>query len=87
MLLEDALAELPQTEGAHKVLGVKLAIEGGDAAARDGLAAAAAQGALPGVEVQRAEGSALQLHEAAVSERLQAVLGVKTEGERMKRGF
>ncbi len=51
LLLEDALAELPQTEGTHKVLGVKLAIESRHAAARDGLTAATAQGALPGVEV------------------------------------
>lgn len=75
LLLEDALAELPQTEGAHKVLGVKLAIESRDAAARDGLAAAATQSALPGVEVQWAEGSTVHLHETAVSERLHTVLG------------
>lgn len=81
LLLEDALAELPQTEGTHKVLGVKLAIKSGDAAARDWLATAAAQGALPGVEVQRAEGSTVQLHEAAVDEGLQTVLYVKTEEE------
>lgn len=51
LLLEEALAELPQTEGTHKVLGVKLAIESRDAAARDGITAATTQRALPGVEV------------------------------------
>ncbi|KAG7230824.1 hypothetical protein INR49_019638 [Caranx melampygus] len=48
---ENALAELPQTEGAHKVLRVELAIKSRDAAARDGLTTAAAQSALPGVEM------------------------------------
>ena len=90
LLLEDALAELPQTEGAHKVLGVKLAIESGDAAACDGLAAAATQSALPGVEVQWAEGSTVHLHETAVSERLHTVLGGAQEhrwyGKRWRRG-
>lgn len=51
LLLEDAMVELPQTEGTHKVLGVKLAIECRDAAACDGLATATTQSALPRVEV------------------------------------
>lgn len=59
LLLEDALAELPQTKGTHKVLGVKLAIESRDAAACDGLATASAESALPGMEVLRAEGSTI----------------------------
>lgn len=79
LLLEDALAELPQTEGTHKVLGVKLATESRDAAARDGLATATTQSALPGVEVQWAEGSTIQLLEAAISEGLQTVLGIRAE--------
>lgn len=74
-LLDDALVELPQTEGAHKMLRVKLAAQGRDAAARDGLAAGSTQGALAGVVVERAEQSAVQLHEAAVSEGLPALLG------------
>lgn len=82
LLLEDALAELPQTEGAHKVLWVELALQSGDAAARDGLPAAPAQRALSGVEVLRAEGAAAQLHEAAVSEGLQTVLGARVEERR-----
>lgn len=75
LLLDDALVELPQTQGAHKVLRVKLAAQGRDAAARDGLAAASAQGAPHRVVVERAEQSAVQLHEAAVSEGLPALLG------------
>lgn len=74
LLLEDALAQLPQTEGAHKVLRVKLVIESRDAAACDGLAAAAAQSALSGMEVHGAQRSAVQLHEAAVGEGLETVL-------------
>lgn len=81
LLLDDALVELPQTEGAHKVLRVKLAAQGRDAAARDGLAAASTQGALAGVVVERAEQSAVQLHEAAVSEGLPALLGGGGGGE------
>lgn len=75
LLLDHALVELPQTQGAHKVLGVKLAAQGRHAAAHDGRAAAPAQGALDGVVVQRAEQPAVQLHEAAVREGLPALLG------------
>lgn len=57
------------------MLGVKLAAQGRHAAARDGHAAAAAQAALDGVVVERAEQSAVQLHEAAVREGLPALLG------------
>lgn len=74
LLLEDALAELPQTKGTHKVLGVKLAIHRGDAAADDGLSAATAHSALPGVKVKRAEGTTIERHENSISEGLQAVL-------------
>lgn len=77
MLLEDALADLLQAEGAHKVFGVKLAAERRDAATHDGLTAAAAQSALSGVEVKGAERLSIQLHEAAIDERLQTVLGLK----------
>lgn len=79
LLLKNTLAELPQTEGAHKVLGVKLAIKSRDAAAHDGLTAATTQSALPGVEVQWAEGSTIQLHETAIGEGLQTVLDIRTE--------
>lgn len=70
LLLEDALVELSQAEGACKMLGVKFASERRDAASRDRLTASAAQSALPGMEVEGAERSSIQLHEAALSERL-----------------
>lgn len=57
------------------MLRVKLAIESGDAAACDWLTAASTKRALPRVEVERAKGSTVQLHETAVSEGPQAVLG------------
>lgn len=63
------------------MLGVKLATESRDAATHDGLTTATAQSALPGVKVLRAEGSTIQLHEAAISERLQTVLVIR-EGEK-----
>lgn len=61
------------------MLGVKLAAESRDAAARDGFATATTQSALPGVKVDRAEGSTVQLHEAAISEGLQTVLRVRAK--------
>lgn len=73
LLLEDALAELPQTESTHKVLGMKLAIKSRDAAASDGLTAASAQSSLPGVKMPSTQGSTIELHETAIGERLQAV--------------
>lgn len=45
LLLEGALVELPEAEGADEVLRVELAEHGGDAAAGDGLVAARAEGA------------------------------------------
>lgn len=74
LLLEHALVDLSQAEGTNKVLGVKFAAKRRDAASRDGLATAAAQSALPGVEVEGAERSSIQLHEAAISEWFQTVL-------------
>lgn len=59
------------------MLRVKFAAERRDAASCDGLTAAAAQSALPGMEVEGAEWSSIQLHEAAISERLQTVLDLK----------
>lgn len=72
---------------------MKLALESRDAAAGDGLTAAAAQGALPRVKVQSAEGTTVQLHEAAVGKWLQAVLERKAREETvnhidlLKKGF
>lgn len=77
LLLEDALADLSQAEGTHKVLRVKFAAERWDTASRDGLTAAAAQSALPGVEVEGAERSSIQLHETAISKGLQTILDSK----------
>lgn len=61
------------------MLGVKLAIHSRDAAADDGLSAATAQSALPGVKVKRAEGTTIELHETSISEGLQAVLRRRRE--------
>ena len=74
VLVEPSLAEGMQAEAADEVLEVVLSPHGGDAAAADGLVALPAQQPLPGVEVQGTEGTAIQLHEAASSEGLQAVL-------------
>lgn len=56
LLLEDALAELPQTESTHKVLGMKLAIKSRDATAGDGLTTSTTQSSLSGVKMQSTEG-------------------------------
>lgn len=77
LLLEDALVDLSQAEGTHKVLGVKFAAQRRNTASHDGLTAAAAQSALSGVEVEGAERSSTQLHEAAISKWLQTVLDLK----------
>lgn len=77
LLVEDAVIDLLQAEGAHKVLGVKFAAERRDGASRDGLTACAAQSALPAVEVEGAERSSVQLQEAAIGKRLPTVLGLK----------
>lgn len=61
------------------MFGVELATESRGAATRDGLTTAATQSALPGVEVLQAEGSTIQLHKAAISKRLQTVLGIRAE--------
>lgn len=66
------------------MLGVKFSIKSRDATACDWLATASTQSALPRVEVQRAEGSAIQLHETAVSEGLQAVLSEREKGSGRK---
>ena len=75
LLLERALVELLEAEGADEVLRVELLGHGGDAAARDGLLAARAQGAPPLVVVRLAVGLPLVLEEAAVDERREALLG------------
>jgi len=75
LLLEGALVELLEAEGAHKVLRVELLGHGGDAAAGDGLLAAGAQGAAPLVVVALAVRLPVVLEEAAVDERREALLG------------
>lgn len=74
LLLEGALVQLLQAEGAHKVLRVELAEHGGNAAAGDGLGAAGAQRAPLGVVVRLAVGQALVVEEGAALERLPTVL-------------
>ena len=80
LLLEGALVELLEAEGADEVLGVELLGHGGDAAARDGLLAARAQRAPPLVVVRLAVGLPLVLKEAAVDERREALLETEEGG-------
>lgn len=61
VLLEGALIELLQAEGAVKVLRVVLLEHGGNAATGNGLAAAGAQGASMVVVVILAEGLPLNV--------------------------
>lgn len=79
LLLEGALVELLEAEGADKVLRVELLAHGGDAAARDGLLAAGAQRAAPLVVVRLAVRLAVMVEEAAVDERREALLGNQRE--------
>lgn len=73
LLLEGALVELLETEGADKVLRVELLAHGGDAAARDWLLAARAQRAAPLVVVCLAVRLPVVVEEAAVDERREAL--------------
>jgi len=73
LLLEGALVQLPQTEGAGEVLGVVLAEHGRDAPPSDGLVAAGAEGAPLGVVVRLAVRQPLVVEEGAPVERLLAV--------------
>ena len=68
LLLERALVQLLEAEGADEVLRVELPEHGGDATAGDGLVAAGAQRASERVEVCLAVGPALVLEEVAVGE-------------------
>lgn len=81
LLLEGALVELLEAEGADKVLRVELLAHGGDAAARDGLLAARAQRAAPLVVVRLAVRLPVVVEEAAVDEWREALLG-KSRGKR-----
>lgn len=66
------------------MFGVKLVAERRDAATHDGLAAPAAQRALPGVEVEGAERPSFQLHEDAIGKGLQTVLVIKKKNSNNK---
>ncbi len=74
LLLKHSLTQLPKAERTHKVFRVKLAVQSSDAATRDGLSAGPTQSALSGVIVQGTEGPTVQLLEATICKRLQAVL-------------
>lgn len=78
LFFEGAFVELLQAEGADKVLRVELLGHGGDAAARDGLLAAGAQGAAPLVVVHFTVRLAVVLEEASVHKRGEALLQTKT---------
>lgn len=83
LLLEGALVELLEAEGAHKMLGVELLGHGGDAAARDGLLAARAQRAAPLVVVHLTVGLPVVLKEAAIDKGREAFLRGRG-GERLR---
>lgn len=87
LLLEGALVELLEAEGAHEVLRVELLGHGGDAAARDGLLAAGAQRAAPLVVVHLAVGLPVVLEEAAVDEGREAFLPGGRGGEAEEGGL
>lgn len=74
LLFESAFVELFQAEGTDEVLRVELLGHGGDAAARDGLLTAGAEGAAPLVVVHLAVRLAVVLEEAAVHKRCEALL-------------
>lgn len=79
LLLEGALVELLQAEGADKVLRVELLGHGGDAAARDGLLAAGTERAAALVVVHLAVRLAVVLEEAPVHKRGEALLSTQSQ--------
>lgn len=82
LFFKGAFVELLQAEGADKVLRVELLGHGGDAAARDGLLAAGAEGAAPLVVVHFTVRLAVVLKEASVHKRGEALLRTKTRERR-----
>lgn len=78
LLFESAFVELFQAEGTDEVLRVELLGHGCDAAARDGLLTAGAEGAAPLVVVHLAVRLAVVLEEAAVHKRGEAVSANET---------
>lgn len=74
LLLEGALVELLEAEGAHEMLGVELLGHGGDAAPGNGLLAARAQRATPLVVVHLTVRLPVMLKEAAVDKGREAFL-------------
>lgn len=73
-----AFVELFQAEGADKVLWVKLLGHGCDAAPRDGLLTAGAEGAAALVVVHFTVGLAVMLKKASVHKRGEALLQKRT---------
>lgn len=88
LLLEGALVQLLEAEGANKVFWVELLAHGCDAAAGDGLLAAGAQRAAPLVVMRLAVRLALVVKEAAIYEGREALPADEALGvpERVERG-
>ncbi len=78
LFFEGAFVELLQAEGADKVLWVELLGHGCDAASRDGLLTAGAEGAAPLVVVHFTVRLAVVLEETSVHKRGEALLHMKT---------
>lgn len=74
LLLERALVQLLQAEGAHKVFRVELSEHGGNASSRNRLGAARAQGSSLGVVMRLAVRETLMVKEGAALERQATVL-------------
>lgn len=74
LLLECALVELLQAEGAHEMLGMEFAEHGGDASAGDGLGASGAQRSPLRVVVGLTIRQSLVVEERSAVERLPAIL-------------
>lgn len=74
LLLESALVELLQTEGADEVLGVELPEHGSDAASGNGFVTSRAQGAPFEVVVGLAVGLPFMVEEGTTDEGLSAIL-------------
>lgn len=74
LLFKGAFVELFQAEGTDKMLWVKLLGHGCDAAPRDGLLAAGAEGAATLVVVHFTVGLAVMLKKASIHKRGEALL-------------
>lgn len=80
LFFKGAFVELFQAEGAHKVLRVELLGHGCDAASRDGLLTAGAEGAAALVVVHFTVGLAVVLKETSIHKWGEALPANKTLG-------